>query len=135
MYDYRCKIVRVIDGDSILVDIDLGFNHWIHDESIRLFGVDCPECRSRDKDEKAAGLAAKDYVKGLLHDGGTYTLTTKEKGKFGRYLGVIKLEDGTSINGELVKENLAVAYHGQNKSEIQNAHKENYKKLKEKGII
>jgi endonuclease YncB( thermonuclease family) len=97
--------------------------------------VDCPECRSRDKDEKAAGLAAKDYVKGLLHDGGTYTLTTKEKGKFGRYLGVIKLEDGTSINGELVKENLAVAYHGQNKSEIQNAHKENYKKLKEKGII
>ena len=135
MYDYRCKIVRVIDGDSILVDIDLGFNHWIHDESIRLFGVDCPECRSRDPKEKAAGLAAKEFVKGLLHDGGTYTLTTKEKGKFGRYLGVIKLEDGTSINGELVKENLAVAYHGQNKSEIQNAHKENYKKLKEKGII
>ena len=135
MYDYRCKIVRVIDGDSILVDIDLGFDTWRCGESIRLFGVDCPECRSRDKDEKAAGLAAKDYVKGLLHDGGTYTLTTKEKGKFGRYLGVIKLEDGTSINGELVKENLAVAYHGQNKSEIQNAHKENYKKLKEKGII
>ena len=135
MYDYRCKIVRVIDGDSILVDIDLGFGLWIHGESIRLFGVDCPECRSRDPKEKAAGLAAKDFVKGLLHDGGTYTLTTKEKGKFGRYLGVIKLEDGTSINGELVKENLAVAYHGQNKSEIQNAHKENYKKLKEKGII
>jgi len=135
MYDYRCKIVRVIDGDSILVDIDLGFDTWRCGESIRLFGVDCPECRSRDPKEKAAGLAAKDFVKGLLHDGGTYTLTTKEKGKFGRYLGVIKLEDGTSINGELVKENLAVAYHGQNKSEIQNAHKENYKKLKEKGII
>ena len=135
MYEYNCKIVRVIDGDSIVVDIDLGFGLWIHGESIRLFGVDCPECRSRDPEEKAAGLAAKDFVKGLLHDGGTYTLTTKEKGKFGRYLGVIKLEDGTSINGELVKENLAVAYHGQNKSEIQNAHKENYKKLKEKGII
>jgi len=135
MYDYRCKIVRVIDGDSILVDIDLGFGTWRCGESIRLFGVDCPECRSRDPKEKAAGLAAKEFVKGLLHDGGTYTLTTKEKGKFGRYLGVIKLEDGTSINGELVKENLAVAYHGQNKSEIQNAHKENYKKLKEKGII
>ena len=135
MYDYRCKIVRVIDGDSILVDIDLGFDTWRCGESIRLFGVDCPECRSRNPKEKAAGLAAKDFVKGLLHDGGTYTLTTKEKGKFGRYLGVIKLENGTSINGELVKENLAVAYHGQNKSEIQNAHKENYKKLKEKGII
>jgi len=135
MYDYQCTIVRVVDGDTVDVDIDLGFNHWIHGERIRLFGVDCPECRSRDPEEKAAGLAAKDFVKGLLHDGGTYTLTTKEKGKFGRYLGVIKLEDGTSINGELVKENLAVAYHGQNKSEIQNAHKENYKKLKEKGII
>ena len=135
MYEYNCKIVRVIDGDSILVDIDLGFDTWRCGESIRLFGVDCPECRSRDPKEKAAGLAAKTFVKGLLHEGGTYTLTTKEKGKFGRYLGVIKLEDGTSINGELVKENLAVAYHGQNKSEIQNAHKENYKKLKEKGII
>ena len=135
MYEYNCKIVRVIDGDSIILDIDLGFGLWIHGESIRLFGVDCPECRSRDKEEKAAGLAAKDFVKRLLHDGGTYTLTTKEKGKFGRYLGVILFEDGTSINAALVDENLAVAYHGQNKSDIQKAHKENYKKLKKKGII
>jgi hypothetical protein len=56
MYEYNCKIVRVIDGDSIILDIDLGFGLWIHGESIRLFGVDCPECRSRDKEEKAAGL-------------------------------------------------------------------------------
>jgi endonuclease YncB( thermonuclease family) len=68
MYEYNCRIVRVVDGDTVDVDIDLGFNHWIHDERIRLFGVDCPECRSRDPEEKAAGLAAKDYVKGLLHD-------------------------------------------------------------------
>ena len=135
MYEYNCKIVRVIDGDSILVDIDLGFGLWIHGESIRLFGVDCPECRSRDKDEKAAGLAAKDYVKGLLHDGGTYTLTTKEKGKFGRYLGVIQLTDKTSVNGALVKERFAVAYHGQNKDDIQAAHLENRRILKEKGLI
>jgi len=135
MYEYNCKIVRVIDGDSIVVDIDLGFGLWIHGESIRLFGVDCPECRSRDKDEKAAGLAAKDYVKGLLHDGGTYTLTTKEKGKFGRYLGVIQLTDKTSVNGALVKERFAVAYHGQNKDDIQAAHLENRRILKEKGLI
>ena len=135
MYEYNCKIERVVDGDSIIVDIDLGFGLWIHGESIRLFGVDCPECRSRDKKEKAAGLAAKDFVTRRLQHGGTYTLTTKEKGKFGRYLGVISFEDGTSINAALVEENLAVAYHGQNKELIQSAHKENYKKLKEKGIV
>ena len=135
MYEYNCKIVRVIDGDSILVDIDLGFGTWRCGESIRLFGVDCPECRSRDPKEKAAGLAAKDFVKGLLHDGGTYTLTTKEKGKFGRYLGVIMLSDKTSVNAALVTEHLAVPYHGQNKKEIEDAHAANYKILQEKGLI
>ena len=135
MYEYNCKIVRVIDGDSIIVDIDLGFGLWIHGESIRLFGVDCPECRSRDPKEKAAGLAAKTFVKGLLHDGGTYTLTTKEKGKFGRYLGVIMLSDKTSVNAALVTEHLAVPYHGQSKQEIEDAHKANYKILQEKGLI
>jgi len=135
MYEYNCKIVRVIDGDSIVVDIDLGFGLWIHGESIRLFGVDCPECRSRDPEEKAAGLAAKDFVEGLLHDGGTYTLTTKEKGKFGRYLGVIMLSDKTSVNAALVSEHLAVPYHGQNKQEIEDAHAANYEILKEKGLL
>ena len=135
MYEYNCKIVRIIDGDSILVDIDLGFGTWRCGESIRLFGVDCPECRSRDPKEKAAGLAAKTFVKGLLHDGGTYTLTTKEKGKFGRYLGVIMLSDKTSVNAALVSEHLAVPYHGQNKQEIEDAHAANYEILKEKGLL
>jgi micrococcal nuclease len=135
MYEYNCKIVRVVDGDTVDVDIDLGFNHWIHGERIRLFGVDCPECRSRDPKEKAAGLAAKDFIKRLLHDGGTYTLTTKEKGKFGRYLGVIMLSDKTSINAALVSEHLAVPYHGQSKQEIEDAHAANYKILQEKGLI
>jgi endonuclease YncB( thermonuclease family) len=83
MYDYKCTIVRVTDGDSIVVDIDLGFSHFIHGESIRLYGVDCPECRSRDKEEKAAGLLAKEFVEDALHVGGIYRLQTKEKGKFG----------------------------------------------------
>ena len=135
MYEYNCKIVRVVDGDTVDVDIDLGFNHWIHGERIRLFGVDCPECRSRNKEEKAAGLAAKNFVKGLLHDGGTYTLTTREKGKFGRYLGVIMLSDNTSVNAALVSEHLAVPYSGQNKKEIEAAHKANYKILKERRML
>ena len=135
MYEYNCKIVRVIDGDSIILDIDLGFGLWIHGESIRLYGVDCPECRSRDKEEKAAGLAAKDFVKRLLHDGGTYTLTTKEKGKFGRYLGTIYLTEETSINDALIKERLAVPYFGQSKVRVKEAHLANRLFLKEKGWL
>jgi endonuclease YncB( thermonuclease family) len=56
----------------------------------------------RDAEEKAAGLLAKEFVEETLHVGGTYTLTTREKGKFGRYLGVIMLSDRTSINAALV---------------------------------
>ena len=135
MYEYNCKIVRVIDGDSIIIDIDLGFSHWIHGESIRLYGVDTPECRTRDAEEKAAGLLAKAFVEDALHVGGTYTLSTKEKGKFGRYLGVIMLSDRTSINAALVTEHLAVAYFGQSKQDIEDAHAANYELLKEKGLL
>jgi endonuclease YncB( thermonuclease family) len=67
--------------------------------------------------------------------GGTYTLTTREKGKFGRYLGVIQLTDKTSVNGALVKERLAVPYYGQSKVRVQEAHKANYEILKEKGLL
>jgi endonuclease YncB( thermonuclease family) len=135
MYEYPCKIVRVVDGDTVDVDIDLGFSHWIHNERIRLYGVDTPECRTRDAEEKAAGLLAKKFVEDALHVGGTYTLTTKEKGKFGRYLGVIMLSDRTSINAVLVTEHLAVPYHGQSKQEIEDAHAANYELLKEKGLL
>jgi endonuclease YncB( thermonuclease family) len=135
MYEYNCKIVRVIDGDSIIIDIDLGFSHWIHGESIRLYGVDTPECRTRDAEEKAAGLLAKEFVEEALHVGETYTLTTKEKGKFGRYLGVIMLSDKTSINAALVSEHLAVPYYGQSKQAIEDAHAANYEILKEKGLL
>jgi len=135
MYEYPCKIVRVVDGDTVDVDIDLGFSHWIHNERIRLYGVDTPECRTRDAEEKAAGLLAKKFVEDALHVGGTYTLTTKEKGKFGRYLGVIMLSDRTSINAVLVTEHLAVPYHGQSKQEIEDAHAANYEILEDKGLM
>jgi len=135
MYEYNCKIVRVIDGDSIIIDIDLGFSHFIHNESIRLYGVDTPECRTRDAEEKAAGLLAKKFVEQMLHVGGTYKLETREKGKFGRYLGVIKITGNLTINTALVTEHLAVAYHGQSKQDIEDAHKENYKILKDRGLV
>ena len=135
MYEYNCKIVREIDGDSIILDIDLGFSHWIHNESIRLYGIDTPECRTRNALEKKAGLLAKEFVEDALHVGETYTLTTREKGKFGRYLGVIMLSDKTSINAALVSEHLAVPYYGQSKQAIEDAHAANYEILKEKGLL
>lgn len=135
MYEYNCKISRVVDGDTVDVDIDLGFDTWRCGERIRLYGVDTPECRTRDAQEKAAGLLAKKFVEDTLHVGGTYKLQTREKGKFGRYLGVIFMSAKTSINAALVTEHLAVAYHGQSKGEIAAAHLENYEVLKEKGLL
>ena len=135
MYEYNCKIVRVVDGDTVDVDVDLGWSTWRCGERIRLYGIDTPECRTRDAEEKAAGLLAKAFVEQALHVGGTYKLTTKEKGKFGRYLGVIKLTDDTSINVALVTERLAVSYYGQSKDDIQAAHLVNRRILKEKGLI
>ena len=100
-----------------------------------MYGVDTPECRTRDAEEKAAGLLAKEFVEDTLHVGSMYKLSTREKGKFGRYLGVIMLSDKTSINAALVSEHLAVPYHGQSKQEIEDAHAANYEILQEKGLI
>jgi micrococcal nuclease len=135
MYEYNCKISRVVDGDTVDVDIDLGFDTWRCGERIRLYGVDTPECRTRDAEEKAAGLLAKKFVEQMLHVGGTYKLETREKGKFGRYLGVIKIAGDLTINTALVTEHLAVPYMGQSKQEIEDAHKANYEILKARALI
>ena len=135
MYEYNCTIVRVVDGDTVYVDIDLGFDTWRRGERIRLYGVDTPECRSRSATEKKAGLLAKGFVMQMLHEGGTYRLTTKEKSKYGEYLGTIKIDGELTINAALITEHLAVPYSGQNKKEIEAAHKANYKILKERGML
>ena len=89
MYEYKCKIVKVIDGDTVDVDIDLGFGVWLHKERIRLYGIDTPESRTRDLEEKKYGLMAKKLVLTLMPIGSMQTLITeKDKtGKFGRILG------------------------------------------------
>ena len=94
MYEYKCKILRVVDGDTVDVDIDLGFGVWMHKERVRINGIDTPESRTRDKEEKVFGLAAKDRVKELLPIGSMQVLKTEidksgedKKGKFGRILG------------------------------------------------
>jgi len=134
MYEYKATIRRVVDGDSIYVDIDLGFDVWLRNQSIRLYGIDTPECRQKDKARKAHGLLATAYVQKALIVGRTYALTTKEKGKFGRFLGEFKTGKGF-ITKLLVKERLAVPYTGQNKKEIAVAHEINRQELIKQGML
>ena len=90
MYEYNCNVVKVVDGDTVDVDIDLGFGMWLKNERIRLYGIDTPESRTRDPEEKQAGLYAKKVVQDYLPKNKPATLVTiKDKGgKFGRTLGM-----------------------------------------------
>ena len=124
MYEYKCKIVKVIDGDTTDVDIDLGFGVWLKKQRIRFFGIDTPESRTRDLEEKKYGLAAKKYVTDRMPVGSTQTLVTVKdgKGKYGRILGQFRMEDGSILNENMIAEHHAVAYHGQSKEDIEENH-------------
>ena len=145
MYEYRATIVKIVDGDTVDVDIDLGFNVVLQDERVRIAGIDTPESRTRDLEEKKFGLAAKARVKQLL--GKTCVLQTQinkngedMKGKCGRILGDFKVYDSATdswklLTSILISEGHAVPYHGQNKDDIQKAHLANRVKLLEDGIV
>jgi len=140
MYEYRVKIVKVIDGDTVDVDIDLGFGIILSDERVRIMGIDTPESRTRDKVEKKFGLASKARLKSLL--GKTGILKTQinkngedMKGKFGRILGDFVAEDGRMVTDILVEEGHAVAYFGGSKEEIQLKHMANREKLIREGVV
>ena len=134
MYEYRCKLRKVVDGDTVDIDIDLGFGVWLQDERVRLYGIDTPESRTRDLEEKKYGLAAKEYVKNFLNDE-WLTLKTKEydsKGKFGRILGELWRTSSyadKSLNDYLVEKHHAVPYLGQSKEAIAEQHLLNRSKL------
>ena len=132
MYEYRCKIDRVVDGDTVDVDIDLGFGIWLRKERVRLYGIDTPECRTRDLEEKKYGLAAKSFVQDLLPVGSMQTLRTKkdDKGKFGRILGEFVVYDVTTdaartLNQIMIDRHYGVEYHGQSKQDIAEEHLRN----------
>ena len=139
MYEYNCIIRSITDGDGLRVDIDLGFGVVLRGNSgrgvnIRLYGVDAPESRTRKKQEKAHGLLAKRYLQDNLKVGERYILRTKERGKFGRWLGEIKTRKGL-ITKLLIKNKLAVEYHGQNKKEIKASHEKNRQELVKQGLL
>ena len=131
---YNANVVRIVDGDTIRLDIDLGFDIILRNQSVRLYKVDTPECRTRDLKEKAAGLLAKDIVQDLIAIGERVFIRTKldTKGKFGRLLGTIITTDNISINEHLIDNNYAVEYYGQSKKEVQSKHEENYNILVER---
>ena len=136
MYEYKCKMVRVVDGDTVDVDIDLGFGVWLHKERIRLYGIDTPESRTRDLEEKKYGLMAKELVLTLMPVGSMQTLITEKdkSGKFGRILGKFKVHEPNLaryviLNEFMVDNHHAVKYNGQSKIEIAEEHLRNRDKL------
>ena len=134
MYEYKCKVTRVVDGDTVDVIIDLGFD-ISYSSRVRLFGIDTPESRTRDIDEKARGLISKDFLKSYLDKGGVVIRTRKDKkGKFGRILGEMVVED-ININELMIKEHHAVKYHGQSKDDIEAEHLVNRQTLIDKGLF
>ena len=130
MYEYRCKVVKIIDGDTVDVDIDLGFGVWLKKERIRMFGIDTPESRTRDLEEKKYGNAAKEFITDMLDDEGGIVLKTRKdkEGKYGRILGELwRTTDfaDKSINDYMIEKHHAVAYHGQSKELIEEEHIKN----------
>ena len=138
VYNYKCTLVKVVDGDTIDIDIDLGFDVWLRNQRGRLYGIDTPESRTRDLVEKVFGLEAKKMVETWLPPGSTQTLITQKdkSGKFGRILGKFRIFDGkndraSTINEWMVENHYAVAYTGQSKEAVANEHIRNYQKLVE----
>lgn len=134
-YSYRVKsIVKIIDGDTFDCIMDLGFDVLL-EARVRMAGIDTPESRTRDLEEKKFGLLAKDWLGNHLND--DIIITTEldnEKGKFGRILGTVWAE-GTNINEKMIEEHMAVRYHGQAKSDVEAEHMKNRQILTEQGKI
>ena len=143
MYEYSCKIIRVIDGDTVDVDIDLGFDVVLTGQRVRLHGIDTPESRTSDKVEKQYGILSKNFLKQYVHEGDTAVLKTikdrdgdDSRGKFGRILGQFMVYDAAkdarrSVNEMMIEYGYAVAYHGQSKDDVEAKHMKNREILKE----
>ena len=135
MYEYNCTVTRIVDGDTIDVILDLGFS-VLHKCRVRLYGIDTPESRTRDKDEKARGKLASKFLEDSINDGAKVILRSKlkdSKGKYGRVLGEVIVDD-ININELMIKRYLAVKYYGQSKQDVETEHLSNRKKLIELGV-
>ena len=135
MNEYKSKIIKIVDGDTVDVDIDLGFGIILAKQRIRLYGIDTPESRTRDLEEKYYGKISSAFLQEHCPKGSYITLRTHldKKGKFGRILGEL-IVDGKNLNQTMIEENLAVEYHGQSKMDIEKEHLYNRTLLRSKGF-
>jgi micrococcal nuclease len=137
---YDVRLLKAVDGDTVDVDIDLGFGVWMKDERVRIMGIDTPESRTSDKVEKLFGKAAKARLKELLTEGGVL-VTTEEKngedmrGKFGRVLGDFKTPDGKLVTEVMIEEGHCVPYFGGSKDDVQSQHMINRERLLNEGVV
>lgn len=139
MYQYKCKINKVLDGDTVDIDLDLGFNIILTNQRVRMAGIDTPESRTTDKEEKPRGMLSKKRLGEKLPAGSWQRINTlkadNNDDKFGRILGEFILEDNTNVNQWMIDNNYAVLYQGENKDNVQNQHQQNKKILIERGEL
>jgi len=139
MYIYRCKINKVVDGDTVEIDLDLGFNMMLVNQKVRMAGIDTPESRTSNNEEKVRGTLSKKKVAEKLPVGSWQKIQTMRADanddKFGRILGVFIMEDGMSLNQWMIDNNYAVLYQGENKELVQEMHQYNKQKLIQRGEL
>ena len=136
MYEYACTVEKVVDGDTIDVVLDLGFD-ILYKSRVRLYGIDTPESRTRNKDEKARGKMAGSFLKESIDAGNKIVIQTKlkdSKGKYGRVLGDVVVDD-VNINQLMVDKHLAVKYFGQSKEDVEQEHLKNRQILIDNGTF
>jgi micrococcal nuclease len=138
--EYDVHIIKVVDGDTVDVDIDLGFGICLKDERVRIMGIDTPESRTSDPVEKLFGLAAKNRLYSLLEKDAKL-ITTEDKsgedmkGKFGRILGDFRASDGRLVTEIMIEEGHCVPYYGGSKEDVQNQHMANRERLLAEGVV
>ncbi len=139
MYIYRCRVNKVLDGDTVDIDLDLGFNIILANQRVRMAGVDTPESRTTNEEEKPRGLLSKKKLGEKLPVGAWVKIKTlradSNDDKFGRILGEFILEDGTQVNQWLIDNNYAVKYMGENKELVQEMHQANKQILIARGEL
>jgi micrococcal nuclease len=136
MYEYACTVERIVDGDTIDVTLDLGFS-VSYKSRVRLYGIDTPESRTRNKDEKARGKLASAFLTKAIELADQVVIRTELKdsrGKFGRVLGTVVC-DGEDVNQGMVDGGFAVKYYGQSKADVESEHLINRQRLIDQGIF
>jgi len=115
MYTYKARLIRVIDGDTVDAEIDLGFGVYMK-QRVRLYGINTPDSRSKEQEERERGLASKQRLTEILTREFIIETILNKRGKFGRILGVLYIEtengERENVNNILVQEGHAKEYFG-----------------------